>query len=364
MNQPPRGRGALSAPPGRFDRTHVEGVDDGWRLPGDDDALPRLLETVLLPERARTIITRNESPDIPFEQSINPYRGCEHGCPYCYARPSHNYVGLSPGLDFETRLFYKVDAVALLRSELSRPGYRCRPIMLGANTDPYQPVERQQRITRGLLELLNECGHPVAVVTKGALIERDIDLLASLAQRRLVRVTLSIPTLDPALKRILEPRAASIAARLRILAALRTRGVPCGVFVAPVIPALNDHELEAVLEAVAAAGATRANYVPLRLPYEVATLFEEWLRRHYPERANRVLSQLRTLRGGALNDPCFGSRMRGQGPWAELLRMRFAIACRKLGLSPDRALELDTSQFRAPRPPGWPQQLDLLDAAR
>lgn len=360
MQTPPRGRGTGSAPPGRFDRTHIECVDDGWQGAPDDDALPATIETVLRPERARSIVTRNQSPDIPFDQSINPYRGCEHGCPYCYARPSHNYVGLSPGLDFETQIFYKADAAQLLRAELARPGYRCSPIMLGANTDPYQPVERRQRVTRELLEVLLECSHPVAIITKGALIERDLDLLEAFARRRLVRVTLSIPTLDPALKRILEPRAASIAARLRILAALRDRGVPCGVYVAPVIPALTDHEIEAVLAAAAGAGATRANFVTLRLPHEVAALFEAWLATHYPERANRVLSQLRTLRGGALNDPCFGSRMRGQGAWAELMRTRFAVACRRLGLSADRALDLDASQFTPPRPPGQPQQLDLL----
>lgn len=354
------GRGALSAPAGRFDRAHKVSVDDGWTPAIDDDAPAPAVATRLQAERARSIITRNRSPDIPFEQSINPYRGCEHGCPYCYARPSHNYVGLSPGLDFETRIFFKADAVKLLRAELASPGYRCRPIMLGANTDPYQPVERQQRVTRELLELLHDCGHPVAIITKGVLIERDLDLLASLARRNLVRVTVSIPTLDGALKRILEPRAASIAARLRILAALRDRGVPCGVFVAPVIPALNDHELEAVLAAAAAAGAGRANYVPLRLPFEVAALFEEWLREHYPERAKRVLAQVRALRGGALNDPCFGSRMRGQGAWADLLLARFAIASRRLGLSTHRVLELDTTRFRPPRLPGVPQQLGLL----
>ena len=369
MHTPTRGRGALSAPPGRFDRRPVEGIEDGWTPTGGpgalDEELPPPLDTVLQPERARSIITRNQSPDVGFEQSINPYRGCEHGCIYCYARPSHAYVGLSPGLDFETRLFYKADAVRLLRAELARPGYVCKPIMLGANTDPYQPVERRQHVTRDILEVLHECSHPVAIITKGALIERDLDLLAAMASRNLVRVTFSIPTLDAALKRILEPRAASVAARLRLLRALSERGVPTGVFVAPVIPALTDHELEAVLEACAEHGATRANYVMLRLPHEVAALFEEWLQAHYPDRARRVLAQVRDLRDGRLNDPCFGSRMRGHGAAAELMRSRFALACRRLRLSPDRQLDLDVHAFRPPRPatPATARggQLSLLD---
>jgi DNA repair photolyase len=353
-----KGRGTASRPPGRFDRRHTETVDDGWASP--EATPPAAVPTEVRPEPARSILTRNDSPDIPFDRSINPYRGCEHGCPYCYARPSHSYVGLSPGLDFETRIFYKADAARLLRAELARPGYVCRPIMLGANTDPYQPVERELRVTRTILEVLHECRHPVAIITKGALIERDLDLLESLARQRLVRVTISVPTLDPDLKRLLEPRAASIAARLRSMHALAGRGIPVGVFVAPVIPALTDHELEAVLEACAAHGATRANYVLLRLPYEVATLFREWLDAHFPERAAHVLSALRAQRQGRVNDPCFGRRMGGTGAMSQLLRARFALACRRLGLVDDRELDLDTTLFRPPTVGERPVQRSLL----
>ena len=357
-----KGRGALSRPPGRFERTVGEAVDDGWTADSigeqDDDALPRLV-TTLSPERAKSIITRNDSPDIPFDQSINPYRGCEHGCIYCYARPSHAYVDLSPGLDFETRLFYKVDAAKLLRAELAKPGYVCKPIMLGANTDPYQPVEREQRVTREILEVLAECRHPVAIITKGALLERDLALLADMARDGLVCVTLSLPTLDRDLKRILEPRAASVAARLRLMRQLADAGVPVGVLLAPIVPAITDHEIERVLEASAAAGASRAHYVMLRLPHEVKDLFREWLAAHFPQRAAHVMSLVHDLRAGRDNDPCFGQRMSGRGALAALTRRRVDVACRRLSLAQDRGLGLETRHFRRPAPVESSPQLSL-----
>ena len=348
-------RGARSNPAGRFEATRRVPEDDGWGCL--EEPLPPL-ETIVLPEPARSVITRNDSPDVPFEQSINPYRGCEHGCSYCFARPAHAYVNLSPGLDFETRLFFKQDAAQRLREELSRRSYRCRPIALGTNTDPYQPVERRHRVTRSLLEVMLECAHPVSVVTKSALVLRDLDLLEPLARRGLVRVFLSVTTLDDALKRRMEQRAASPAARLAALGALARAGVPTGLMFAPVIPALNDHELEAVVEAGAAAGAGSAAYVLLRLPGEVGPLFREWLEAHYPDRASRGLGRLRDMRGGRDNDPRFGSRMRGSGPWAELLRARFAAALRRHGLAARESVPLDTGQFRPPSPPS--PQLSLL----
>jgi len=349
------GRGALSNPPERFASSHAVAEDDGW---GSLDAPLPPLETVVRPEPARSVITRNDSPDVPFEQSINPYRGCEHGCVYCFARPAHAYVNLSPGLDFETRLFYKQDASARLREELSRPRYRCAPIALGTNTDPYQPVERRYRVTRSLLELMLECSHPVSIVTKSALVLRDLDLLVPLAQRRLARVYLSVTTLDDDLKRRMEPRAASPRARLAAVRTLSGAGVPVGVMFAPVIPAINDHELEAVVEAAAAAGAGSMGYILLRLPGEVRDLFYEWVGTHFPDRAARVRNRIRDLRGGRDNDPRFGSRMRGAGPWAELLKARFDAACRRAGLSSQDGAPLDTAAFRPPRPDSG--QLDLL----
>jgi DNA repair photolyase len=355
-----KGRGALSSPPGRFERAVTEAVDDCWSAPFDPEDLPALA-TQLLPEHAKSVISRNDSPDIAFEQSINPYRGCEHGCIYCYARPSHAYVGLSAGLDFETKLFFKADAARLLQAEISRPNYVCKPIMLGSNTDPYQPVERRQGVTRSLLELMVQCRHPVAITTKGALIERDLDLLADLARDSLVRVMISLPTLDPALKRILEPRAASIAARLRIIERLAQAGVPVGVLVAPVIPVLTDHEIERVLEASAAAGARRAGYVVLRLPYEVKDLFREWLGEHFPDTAAHVMARVADLRGGRDNDPQFGSRMLGQGTFAALLRQRFEVAARRCGFETQWALELSTVLFRRPAAPGLSSAQMALD---
>lgn len=352
------GRGAASNPVGRFEKTATQAVDDGWG--GLEEPLPKLA-TEVRPEPARSIITRNRSPDIPFEQSINPYRGCEHGCVYCYARPSHAYVNLSPGIDFETKLFFKADAARLLTSELRKPGYRCSPITLGANTDPYQPIERQYRVTREVLEVLAACRHPVTIITKGALIERDLDLLSSLAADNLVRVAISLPTLDVALKRRLEPRAASPAVRLGIMQRLAGVGVPVGVMVAPVIPVLTEHELESVLERSAAAGATFANYVLLRLPYELKDLFREWLVIHEPLKADHVMAQLAAMRGGRDNDPRFGRRMAGEGLYADLLRQRFALAARRFGLVGRAGKPLTTALFRPPQSPEQPHSQFTLD---
>ncbi len=351
MHRPPdRTRGTQTNRTGRFESLAVEAVDDGWGIA--DEELPPV-QTTVLPEPARTVITKNNSPDIPFDLSINPYRGCEHGCIYCYARPSHQYLNLSAGLDFETRLFYKKDAAAHLREELSRPSYKPSAINLGANTDPYQPLERKLGVTRSILEVLAECHHPVTIVTKGALVVRDIDVLARLAAERLVKVFVSVTTLDDELKRRMEPRAASPKARLAAIGKLAAAGIPTGVMYAPVVPAINDHELEAVLDAAAAAGAKTAGYVLLRLPGEVRELFLEWLELHFPDRAQRVRHRIQELRGGHDNDSRFGHRMRGQGPWAELLRRRFEASCRKNGLGSGRASPLSAELFRPPnRSPG------------
>ncbi|HSU62367.1 MAG TPA: PA0069 family radical SAM protein, partial [Burkholderiales bacterium] len=321
-------RGARSFVQGRFETLAREPFDDGW-TPEERDERP--LETTVTEERARSIISRNDSPDIGFEQSINPYRGCEHGCVYCYARPSHAYLELSPGLDFETKLFAKTNAAELLRAELSKPGYAPSPIAIGANTDCYQPIERKFRITRQIVEILAECEHPFTMVTKSALVERDLDLLAPMAKKNLVKVFVSIGSLDRELARKLEPRAASPQRRLDVLKALSEAEVPCGVMVAALIPGLNDKTLEEVLEAAAAAGAAEAAYVIMRLPNELKELFKEWLAAHYPERAGHVISIVRQMRGGRDNDPRFGSRMTGTGLFAELIEKRFDIACRRFG---------------------------------
>jgi DNA repair photolyase len=359
-----KGRGATFNPPNRFRRDSRTPVDDGWATPAtaeDDEAdAPARLQTTVRIQPARTIIARNDSPDIPFEQSINPYQGCEHGCVYCYARPSHARLDLSPGLDFETKLFAKPNAAELLRQELARPGYVCSPIALGSNTDPYQPIEREWKVTRGILEVLSACDHPLTITTKGALIVRDIDLLGSLAQRRLVRVFISIAMLDRELARKLDPRAAAPQRRLEIVRALAGAGVPVGVNVAPIIPQLTDRELEAILEAAAGAGARNAYYTLLRLPREVAPLFRAWLDVHHPLRAAHVMSIVREIRGGRDNDPRFGARMHGEGPFAQLIRRRFAIACKRLGLNAERDASLDTSRFRAPSAPS-PDRLRRVD---
>ncbi len=344
-----KGRGALSNRASRFQPARVE-WDDGITGPTP--------VTECRAVEARSIIARNSSPDVPFEQSINPYQGCEHGCIYCYARPTHAYLDLSPGIDFETRLTYKRNAAAQLAKELSRPGYRCRSITLGANTDPYQPVEREHRITRQLLEVLREHRHPVAIITKGALITRDIDLLGELAAEGLCAVAISITTLDPDLKRQLEPRAASAAARLAAMEALSAAGVPVSLLFAPVIPALNDHDLERILTLSRDAGARSAAYLLLRLPLEIRDLFYEWLAHHYPLRAARVTSLLRQCRGGNDYDSRFGHRMRGTGPFAELLEQRFAVSCRKLGLARGEVSPLRTDLFRPAGPSG---QIGLFD---
>jgi DNA repair photolyase len=342
-----KGRGASSNVPGRFDSLTVEQNDDGWYR---DEIVEHLSETVL-PDRAHSVITTNDSPDVGFEASINPYRGCSHGCIYCFARPSHAYLGLSPGLDFETKLFYKADAANILRAELAKPKYVCKPIALGINTDGYQPLEKRLEVTRGILKVLADCRHPVTIVTKSALIIRDLDLLKDLAQDELVSVMLSITSLSADIKRTLEPRTASPQARLRVIQQLSEAGIQAGVLVAPVIPAITDHEIEDILAAAKAAGATSAGYVLLRLPHELKILFREWLAEHYPDRAKHVMSLINQARGGKDYDSQFGTRMRGTGPYAELLRRRFELAQRKLGFSPEsKRYELNTRLFRPPRP--------------
>ncbi len=348
------GRGALSNPSGRYEATTRVACDDGWG--SLDEELPRLVTTVHL-DATRTVITRNASPDVPFDRSINPYRGCEHGCVYCFARPSHAYLGLSPGQDFESRLFAKPDAPALLAGELRRPGYRCRVIALGTNTDPYPPIEREHRITRGILEVLAAHDHPVGIVTKSNLVVRDIDILAPMAARRLVKVFVSVTTLDRVLARRLEPRAPTPLRRLAALRQLAAAGIPTGVMVAPIIPALTDGEIERILEAAAEAGVGSAGYVLLRLPREVKDLFTEWLAAHAPNKANRVMSLVRQTRGGRDYDATWGKRMTGTGPYAELIARRFRLACTKLGLD-KRDWALDTTKFRPPPGPG--SQLSLL----
>jgi len=341
-----KGRGATRNPEGRFERLAHEACDDGWGSL-EELALDPSPRTEALTDHARTIIARNRSPDIPFDRSINPYRGCEHGCVYCYARPSHAYLGLSAGLDFETRIFVKPDAARLLRRELTHPRYVCRPIALGSNTDPYQPLEKRLEVTRRVLEVLAEARHPVGIVTKSALVCRDLDLLGRMARDGLANVHVSITTLDRGLARTLEPRASAPAPRLKAIRTLAAAGVPTGVMVAPVIPALTDPEIERILEAAAVAGAISAGWVLLRLPHEVKELFAAWLERHAPLRAAHVLSLVRQSRDGRLNDPAFGSRMRGTGVHADLIAQRFRKACARLGLN-RRALPQRTDLFRPP----------------
>src|SRR6476659_1915504 len=323
-------RGARSFLQGRFESAAREPFDDGWT---PDERPQSELNTEVTIERARSIVSHNDSPYVPFDQSINPYRGCEHGCIYCYARPSHTYLELSPGLDFETKLFAKTNAAELLRAALAKPGYKPQSIALGANTDCYQPIERKHRITRSILEVLAECEHPVTLVTKSALVERDLDLLGPMAAKNLVKVFVSIGTLDRELARKLEPRAASPQRRLDVLKNLSKNNVPCGVMVAALIPALNDKTLEHVLEQAAAAGAAEAAYVIMRLPNELKVLFKEWLAAHYPQRADHVISIIHQMRGGRDNDPAFGTRMSGTGNYAALIEKRFDIACRRFGLN-------------------------------
>ena len=350
-----KGRGALSAPTGRFEARTIEAIDDGWG--SLDEPLPPL-ETTIGVDRARHVIAWNRSPDVPFDRSINPYRGCEHGCIYCFARPSHAWYGLSPGQDFESRLFYKADAAQRLEAELRAPGYAPAPITLGANTDPYQPIERSHRVTREILEVLAAYRHPVCIITKGSLIERDLDLLATLAEHQAVSVMISLTSLDARLKRSLEPRAAAPRRRLQTMRRLTEAGIPTGTLIAPVIPALTDHELEHLIAAAAEAGARCAGYVLLRLPREVRPLFTEWLQAHYPDRAERVLNHLRQAHNGSCYDAAFGHRMRGSGPYADLLERRFRVACRKAGIGRQRRIPLSSEAFRIPPRSG--DQLELL----
>jgi len=330
--------------------------------PSDEDTawqtseLVPTIKTCVTQEQARTIISRNQSPDVPFDRSINPYRGCEHGCVYCYARPSHAYLGLSPGLDFETRLFAKSNAAELLDRELRKPGYQPAMLALGANTDPYQPIEQDLRITRSVLQTLAAFGHPVAITTKSALVLRDLDLLQQMARRNLVRVLISIGSLDRKIARTMEPRASAPARRLEAIRLLAQAGVPAGVIVAPIIPALTDQDMEAVLEAAAKAGACQASYVVLRLPLEVRDLFVEWLRESAPLRAEHVMSLVRQMRGGRDYQPGFGTRMKGTGAYATLLRQRFELACRRLRIGQQHHA-LDCSRFRVPEPPDAQQRL-------
>ena len=348
-----RGRGAAVNPAGRFERFQGEPTDDGWDIA--DEQPP--LRTEVTVDRSRTILARNTSPDIPFDRSINPYRGCEHGCAYCYARPSHAQLGLSPGLDFETRLIAKPNAPSLLEAALRKPGYRAAPIAIGTNTDPYQPIEKQWRIMRGVLEVLHDHRHPVMITTKGALVMRDVDILGPMGRAGLAHVQVSLTTLDPRLSRAMEPRAAGPAKLLAMIRCLVGAGVPVGVNVAPVIPALTDHEIERVLAAAANAGATRAGYITLRLPLEAGPLFRDWLERYCPDRAALVMGRVRELHGGRDYDPAFGKRMKGEGVHARLIAQRFETGCRRYGLSTG-ARDLRCDLFRLPPRPG--DQLSLF----
>lgn len=349
-----RGRGALSNAAGRFEPAARVLFDDGWQ---SLDELPPF-RTQVTEERARTVITRNQSPDIGFDRSINAYRGCEHGCIYCFARPTHAYQGLSAGLDFETKLFVKPDAPELLARELAQPRYQPRTIAMGTNTDPYQPIERQHEITRRILQVLSDFGHPVAIVTKSALVARDIDILAPMAEKGLAKVAISVTTLDPHLARLMEPRAAAPHRRLATIQRLSEAGIPTAVLSAPLIPALNDSEIERILDAAKFAGATEAGYVTLRLPLEIADLFKEWLVTHFPDKARHVMALVREMHGGKDYDSTFGKRGRGDGPYAWTLGRRFEIAAKRLGLNA-RSHKLSTAHFRRPVQAG--QQLSLFD---
>ena len=347
------GRGAVSNPPGRFEvETRAPDPQDEASLPD-----PAGFVTQVTVEKPKTVITRNDSPDISFDRSINPYRGCEHGCVYCFARPTHAFVGLSPGLDFETKLFVKEGAAEKLERELAASGYRPRTIAVGTNTDPYQPIERQRRVMRGILEVLERCNHPVGIITKSALVARDIDLLAPMAAKGLVKVAVSVTTLDPALARIMEPRAATPPKRLDAIRRLAEAGIPVTVMTAPMIPAVNDHEMEAILAAARAAGAAEAGYVVLRLPLEVRDLFRDWLMVHFPDKLRHVMGLVQSMRDGQDYDATWGKRMTGTGPYAWMLGRRFEVAAAKLGFPRVRA-KLRTDLFQAPTPHG--RQLSLF----
>ncbi|WP_137156609.1 PA0069 family radical SAM protein [Rhizobium sp. FKL33] len=348
-----RGRGAGLNPAGRFEAQERETLDDGWQTLESLEPF----RTEVQVEKPRSIITRNDSPDVPFDRSINPYRGCEHGCVYCFARPSHDYMGLSAGLDFEAKLFAKPDAARLLERELSKPGYKPKTIAIGTNTDPYQPIEKEWRIMRQILEVLAAANHPVSIVTKSALVIRDVDILGKMAENGLAKVALSVTTLDRKLARLMEPRASTPSRRLEAIRALTEAGVPTAVMAAPMIPALNDHELERILDAAAAAGAKEANYILLRLPFEVSPLFRDWLLRNYPDRYRHVMNLVRSMRGGKDYDAEFGKRMKGAGPYAWQLHRRFELAAKKLNLK-RRGMQLNTDLFVPPS--GHGVQLSLL----
>ncbi len=350
-----RGRGSLSNSTGRFEQQRHQDIDDGWSSYVEPESR---VQTHWRNDSNRTIITRNQSPDIHFDRSINPYRGCEHGCIYCFARPSHTYLGHSAGLDFETRLYAKREAATLLRAELSKPGYRCEPIAVGVNTDAYQPLEKQLAITRQVLEVLLEARHPAYLITKSSLIERDMDLLTEMAKENLVSVCITITTLDRKLARNLEPRATTPARRLQTLERLSQAGIPTRVSVSPVIPALNEEEMDSIVEKAASAGAQAAYAIVLRLPHELQQLFPEWLEQHYPMRAARIMKAIRSVRDNQLNNADFGARMIGSGPRAQIIRQRFELACKRAGISARRDFELDCTKF-AP-PPAAGGQLPLF----
>lgn len=352
---PQKGRGAVSNPDNRFHSNTVESVDDGWG--GYDEPLPNQ-RTELYRDATRSVITYNKSPDLSFDRSINPYRGCEHGCVYCFARPTHAYLDLSPGLDFETKLFYKPEAAKILRQELAKKSYRCAPIALGVNTDAYQPVERQLQITRQILEVLVETRHPVYIVTKSSLIERDLDLLSELAKDSLVSIVVSLTTLDPELARNMEPRATAPHRRLQTIGKMSESGIPVSVLVAPLIPFLNDNELEKIVTAAAEQGAQQARYVFLRLPHELKILFSEWLTMHYPLKAEHIMNLIRDSRGGKEYRAEFGSRMRGEGEYAALLAQRFKLVGNKLDLNHE--VDFRTDLFKPPLMPGEAEQMDLF----
>lgn len=351
-----KGRGSISNANGRFEKQQLEAFDDGWGTV-DDDLAPLITEVIT--DTSKTFITYNESPDIPFDRSANPYRGCEHGCVYCFARPTHAYLGLSPGLDFESKILIKPDAAAILRKELGKPGYRCATLALGTNTDPYQPLERQHRIMRHILEVLRDCRHPVNIVTKSSLIERDIDLLAPMAEQGLASALISVTTLDKQLARALEPRAAAPKRRLETIEKLRQANIPTGVLVAPIIPQLNDHEIESIIKTVKSAGAQSAGYVLLRLPLEVAELFEEWLKQFYPLKAGHIMNLIKASRGGKNYDSTFFQRQKGTGSYADMLGQRFRLAARKYDL--DQSLPpLKTTAFKRPEASGQ-MSFDFFD---
>lgn len=346
---PRKGRGAASWVDGRYAVTVARGEDDGWGSVYEELADPPTLQTQVTEERARSIVSRNDSPDVGHSASVNPYRGCEHGCVYCFARPSHAYLDLSPGLDFETRLFAKTNAAEQLQVELARPGYRCVPLALGINTDSYQPIERRYGVTRSVIEVLHATSHPFSVITKNAGVVRDIDLIAPMAQRGLASVAFSVTTLDNRLAARMEPRASAPHSRLKAMKTLADAGVPVGVMIAPVIPMINDREIEHILEAAREHGATSAGYVLLRLPHELKQVWREWLDLHYPDRAAHVMSLIQQMRGGKDYDSTYGTRMRGEGPFAQLIAQRFAKAYKRLEFAP--YAELDTGQFTPPRKP-------------